>query len=161
MFNRSLLIDTNLLVLFIVGLVNVKRIPIFKRTDKYTADDFELLVTFSEQFKTFYTLPHVMAEVSNLTDLTGIERNFALEVIKDKLQLYVKEPISSLQAARGAHYLRLGLVDAAIIHAAEKTRCHVVTDDLALYLALSERNLPVDNFSHLRAQDRGFIKGPG
>jgi hypothetical protein len=39
----GLLIDTNLLVLFIVGNVNRNRIETFKRTSKYNKEGFDLL----------------------------------------------------------------------------------------------------------------------
>lgn len=39
---RGILIDTNLLVLLLVGAVNRDRIPKFKRTRGYTADDWDL-----------------------------------------------------------------------------------------------------------------------
>ena len=35
--------DTNLLVLFIVGTVNPRRIESFKRTSKYSQGDFDIL----------------------------------------------------------------------------------------------------------------------
>jgi len=45
----GLLIDTNLLVLFIVGTVNRNRIGNFKRTSKYSKDDYDLLVRVLER----------------------------------------------------------------------------------------------------------------
>jgi hypothetical protein len=35
--------------------------------------DYELLLRVLAKFKTLYTVPHVLAEVSNLTDLPGAE----------------------------------------------------------------------------------------
>ena len=77
-FRSGLLIDTNLLVLLIVGSVNANRIATFKRTSKYSPSGFrELLLNEIRPFKVLYTVAHVMAEVSNLTDLTGNERSRA------------------------------------------------------------------------------------
>ncbi len=77
----GLLIDTNLLVLFVVGGVNPHRIENFKRTRKYTRADYDLLRRLLKEFYPLYTLAHVMAEVSNLTDLSGTEREKALYVL--------------------------------------------------------------------------------
>lgn len=67
----GLLIDTNLLVLFAVGSVNRWRIETFKRTREYTKADFDLLLRALENQQPLYTTAHVLAEVSNLTDLPG------------------------------------------------------------------------------------------
>ena len=60
----GLLIDANLLVLFVVGTVNLGRIEDFKRTRKYNKGDYQLLLRVMERLKPWYTLAHVMAEVS-------------------------------------------------------------------------------------------------
>ena len=80
--NSRLLLDTNILVLFAVGTVNRQRIPTFKRTSQYTVQDFDLLIGVLQQWRLHYTVPHVLAEVSNLTDLAGVERLRVREVLK-------------------------------------------------------------------------------
>lgn len=77
MAKSGLLVDTNLLVLFVVGSVNRKRIQSFKRTSKYTTADYDLLLRVLGNFGTLHTVAHVLAEVSNLTDLPGKERHQA------------------------------------------------------------------------------------
>jgi hypothetical protein len=57
---NGLLIDTNLLVLFLVGKTNKSRILSFKRTQAYTLEDFELLERLVDQFRTLITTPHVL-----------------------------------------------------------------------------------------------------
>ncbi len=64
-------VDTNLLVLFVVGAVNRERIESFERTSSYTKEDYKLLLQFLANFKKLHTSPHVLAEVSNLADLCG------------------------------------------------------------------------------------------
>jgi len=81
----GLLIDTNLLVLYVVGTVNLDRIDSVKRTRQYTQRDYRLLVRLLNNFSSLYTLAHVMAEVSNLTDLTGPERLRARHVLRRRL----------------------------------------------------------------------------
>ena len=75
--SAGLLVDTNLLVLFTVGAVNRDRIETFKRTRQYTRADYDLLVRVLAKFEPLYTVAHVLAEVSNLTDLRGSERLLA------------------------------------------------------------------------------------
>src|SRR6476646_10816315 len=78
---NGILIDTNLLVLLVVGSVNRDRIARFKRTTGYSAADWDLLIGILEQIPLRYTLPHVLAEVSALTDLRGPELEMARTVL--------------------------------------------------------------------------------
>jgi hypothetical protein len=154
--NGGLLIDTNLLVLFIVGSVNLNRVENFKRTRKYNRADFILLLRVIDKFKDLYTLAHVMAEVSNLTDLTGQERIKARQILKSLLTIMEEPVIASLQAAQSSSYGGHGLVDAAIASLASVNKCTVLTDDLDLYLALSRESIEVLNFTHLQAREWGI-----
>ena len=151
----GLLIDTNLLVLFVVGAVNRKRVESFKRTRQYTAGDFELLLREIGRWQSVHTVPHVLAEVSNLTDLEGIERLQARELLKQTISTFIEDGISSLQATEDQVYSRLGLVDAAIASVARKHKFTVLTDDLDLYLMLQRDGVEVINFAHLRAASYG------
>ena len=67
--------------MFIVGKVNPKRIQTFKRTAAYDVSACELLVKIMAGFTCLFTIAHVMAEVSNLTDLEGPERAEARRVL--------------------------------------------------------------------------------
>src|SRR5690348_7188330 len=88
----GLLVDTNLLVLFVVGSVNRDRIENFKRTRRYAKSDFELFVRVLDRFKPLYTLAHIMAEVSNLTDLSDRELLQARSILKETLAI-LQEPV--------------------------------------------------------------------
>ena len=48
---EGLLIDTNLLILYVIGLIDVNRIEQNKRTRTYTKEDFYLLINFVSYFK--------------------------------------------------------------------------------------------------------------
>jgi predicted nucleic acid-binding protein len=149
--SAGLLVDTNLLVLFAVGMVNRNRIETFKRTRQYTEADYDLLIRVLGRFDPLYTLAHVLAEVSNLTDLPGSERLQARCVLKETISALNEAEMSSARAAEDPLYLDLGLVDAAIGAMARAHKCAVLTDDLDLYLRLSHDNVNVFNFTHLRA----------
>jgi len=153
---RGLLIDTNLLVLFTVGTVNRRRIESFKRTSKYNEDDYDLLVRVIERAgNPLYTVAHVLAEVSNLTDLTGRERRLARRLLRETITKLQEPSMPSERALQNPVYERLGLVDAAIAAVARDANCAVLTDDLDLYLALSGEAVEVYNFAHLQAREWG------
>ena|SRR5579884_272202 len=152
----GLLIDTNLLVLFAVGSVNRWRIETFKRTRQYTKADFDLLMRALENQQPLYSTAHVLAEVSNLTDLPGNERLRIRSFLREMILRLDEVAIPSREATESPVYARLGLADAAIAAAASSTGCTVLTDDLDLYLALMRQQIGVVNFTHLRAQALGL-----
>ena len=151
----GLLIDTNLLVLYTVGVVNRSRIENFKRTRQYSEWDYDLLLRVIQKGMPLYTVAHVMAEVSNLIDLSGRERLQARRVLKEMLSILQEPEMPSARAAQSSPYEDHGLADAAIAAVALKHQCTVLTDDLDLYLALFREDISVINFNHLRAQEWG------
>ena len=148
--SRGVLIDTNLLVLLVVGFVNLDRIRHFKRTCNFHSEDWELLTKILERLPLRFTSAHILAEVSNLTDLGGFEQEDARDVLHHAISLMVELPASSLEACRSRYYRRLGLTDAVIVSIANQRGCPVLTSDSGLYLALSEQSASVVNFDDLR-----------
>ena len=136
-------------------LVNRDRIENFKRTRQYTVQDFDLLLRVLGRWRSLHTVPHVLAEVSNLTDLPGSERPKVRQVLKETISVLTEVELSSARAAQDPIYPALGLVDAAIAAVAREHECTVLTDDLDLYLRLQRDNLQVLNFTHLRARALG------
>lgn len=155
--SAKLLVDANLLVLLAVGRVNRNRIETFKRTSSYSRTDFDLLVRFLDGFvQNIYTVPHVWAEVSNLTDLPGPERREVRRVVRETISMFKEIEMPSSIAASDSLFEHLGLSDAAISAAAQANNCGVLTDDLDLYLRLSQKGVNAINFAHLRAQNWGL-----
>jgi hypothetical protein len=148
--SAGLLIDTNLLVLFAVGSVNRERIERFKRTQQYRKGDYDLLIRVIGHFRILYTVAHVMAEVSNLTDLDEPERLEVRRVLAKTISVIREPHVSSGRASESSLYEKLGLVDAAISIVAREQKCSVLTDDFGLYLSLMKEGLPAVKFTHLR-----------
>lgn len=147
---KGLLIDTNLLVLLIVGSVNRDRISRFKRTTGYSSADWDLLIGMLEQISDRYTVPHVLAEVSALTDLKAPELEHARTVLFRLIGEMRELQITSAEACAAPLYMRLGLTDAAIAEAARLQRCSVLTNDSGLYSALADEGSSVAMFNHFR-----------
>jgi predicted nucleic acid-binding protein len=152
----GLFVDTNLLVLFVVGSVNRNRIETFKRTRQYTKSDYELLLRVLAKLNPLYTVPHVLAEVSDLTDLSGAERSQARVVLKATISLLNEAEMPSARATEDRLYPKLGLADAAIGAVARANHCAVLTDDLDLFLLLSHDKVNAVNFAHLRERAWGI-----
>ena len=142
----GLLVDTNFLVLLAVGTVNRNRVETFKRTSAYTSSDFNLLIRCLDHFdQHLLTVPHVLAEVSNLTDLPGAERLAARHFLRTTISLLREVSIPSSTAASDPLFEVLGPSDAAIGVVAQNNGCAVLTDDLDLYVRLSHRGVTLIN----------------
>ena len=147
---RGVLIDTNLLVLLIVGSVNRDRIHGFKRTSDYSPADWDLLTGLLEKIPRRFATAHILAEVSNLTDLREPELETARDILRNFISQIEELAIPSSDACKSTYYYRLGLTDAAIGLAAKQRGCSVVTNDSDLYRALLEEGASVIKFDHLR-----------
>jgi hypothetical protein len=148
--SKGVLVDSNLLVLYLVGSVNKRRIVDFKRTQNFTIEDFDLLLRLLDGFGKLITTPHVLSQVSDLTDLPGKE----LLTVRSLFSSLVERAEESYDDSRGliTHDLfsRLGLTDAAIATVCSKGIL-VLTTDLELQLALQERGADALNFNHVRS----------
>jgi hypothetical protein len=146
---KGVLVDTNLLVLYLVGTVNRQRILNFKRTGDFATEDYDLLVRLIDWFGKLIATPHVLSQVSDLTDLTGNE----LAEVRALFKLLVEQIEERYDGSRSLvgdpAFERFGLT-----HAAVATVCSrgilVLTTDSRLQLALQERDIDSLNFNHVR-----------
>ena len=75
-----------MLVLFLVGSVNRRRILDFKRTQSFTLEDFDLLENLIRWFGRLIATPHVLTQASDLTDLHGTERRRVRQLFKSVVE---------------------------------------------------------------------------
>lgn len=69
---KGVLIDVNLLVLWLIGSVSRKYVGNHKRTDGFTLEDFERLLNLVDHFgPPVVVTPHVLSQVSDLAILSG------------------------------------------------------------------------------------------
>ena len=153
---RGLLIDTNLLLLLTVGLLDRGLVPRFHRTRGYTAEDFDLLARFAGLFTRLVVTPQVLAEISNL----------AASIKEPRLSEYYLHLSPLLQNAREDHVPKdrllaeewggllpkLGFTDVSIIEAAREGGYLILTDDLKAAEYARRAGCGAVNFNHLRAE---------
>ena len=160
MHRRSLLVDTNILLLFLVGSLDPALIARHKRVNQFTVEDFHLLDGLLRRFEMILTTPNVLTEANNLArQIGGAAKEQLAALLGALLQkgAFEEHVAESREASQIAEFRRLGLTDAGILHLTRK-EWTVLTDDLPLYLALQVRGLQAINFHHLREsmwQQRG------
>ena len=141
------------MLLWLVGRKWPARIGTFKRTQAYDLQAFLILDAFLSQFQRIVTTPNVMTEVSNLAGALdqGSRREFFAHWRDVAGAALADERYVESEAARQApSFPRLGITDAAIEVLAGRGN-GILTDDLPLYVQLSEHGRHVLNFTHLRA----------
>jgi len=148
---RKIVVDTNLLVLLVVGLTDRTLITKHKRTRSFELADFDLLTQFLSNFDEVVVTPHILTEASNLVSqigepiLSAVRHTFStlLETQREEFQ-------PSHIVANHNLFIRLGLTDCAVLNLV-KDKTPLITVDLDLYLAAAATNSNAENFNHLRA----------
>lgn len=147
---KKVLVDSNLLLLLLIGSYDPSLIARFKRVGKYSVDDFELLRTFVLLFATVVTAPHVLTEVSNLANSLGSQiKEQWFGHFRTTLQLFEEHPLKAQNLSTKDEFLAFGLTDAALCALCGEVL--LVTEDYKLSGFLQSKNLPVINFSDIRA----------
>ena len=150
---RSVLLDTNLLLLLIVGLHDKNSIGKHKRTQAFTIADFDLLIKSISGAQAIWITVHSLAEVSNLLKQTN--QNLKNELIKCLVRVTTEFKESYIDKEfifKSDSFMRLGVTDSGLLIKAKRVDC-VFTTDLDLYLAIKNKGYAVVNFNHLREQN--------
>lgn len=146
---KGILIDTNLLILLLVGSYNEDMISNFKRTRTYTVEDYRNLIVFLKRFDNHIYTTNIISEITNLTDSINSEPNFSFfQHIKNHLSVFTEDNISSEEIMQLKSFLKFGLTDAVNFKLSNKYL--ILTDDLKLYSYLANQGLPAINFNHIR-----------
>lgn len=149
--SRCVLLDTNLLVLLVVGLTSERLVGVHKRTQAYDRKSFELLRrVLANGAAALATTPHILAETSNLASQCGEPARGRIAATLAQIIASADERyLTSRIATEHAHYARLGLTDAAIL-ALLSSEMILLTDDALLHDAASRGGFEAVNFGHLQ-----------
>lgn len=150
MTKPRLAVDTNLLLLYIIGAVDQAQIGHHKRLSAYTLEDF-LTLTDYVAGRRLVTIPNILTETSNLMgqglhgDILKEARIGLAQIVKQLEEIFVP----SVKAVALDEFHWLGLTDCAAI-SIDGNDFEFLTDDLNLYGAALGRNIVATNFNHLR-----------
>ncbi len=150
----GVLLDTNVLLLLLVGYYDPNYIEQVKRIRKFTKDDYFLLAWLVKLFPKLVVTPQILAEISNFLDLSKklskeqflIFIQLFIEKIRDTKEIYKEKNDMVI------HNLlpTLGFTDVSISMLAEKKRCLVITADGPLAQRIREKGSDVINFEEIR-----------
>ena len=157
MAEETILIDTQLLVLLVVGLASRDYIGKHKNLNGptgYSVGDFELLLGIVSRASRLLVTPHVLAETSNLVRQGNKSAlDHMMMTFKGLLDDAYEQHVPGKVAAHGPSFVSLGLTDAALLEAA-RPGAILLTADFDLYRTALEAGRRVENFNHRRAAAR-------
>lgn len=146
---KRVLLDSNLLLLLLVGSFSPDLIASCQRTSTYTRTHYDLLVNLLLHFSAVVTTPHVLTEVSNLAggSLHGQTKlvwfaHFAQEIPKLNEISYAGKAIAQETA-----FVTFGITDAALKMISKDTL--LLTEDRKLAGHLKSYDLPALHFGDL------------
>lgn len=147
---KGILVDSNLLLLFLIGAVNRDLIQKFKRTKHYLPEDYDTLVKYLSQFSKRVTTPNVLTEVSNLgNSLPDNWKASFQSVLQHAVQILDETYMPSNSVVATHECARFGLTDSAIT-ALVKGKYLLLTDDLRLSQYFQKSGGDAVNFNHIR-----------
>jgi hypothetical protein len=147
---KGIMVDTNLLLLFIVGSCDKDRIATFKRTKMYTIEDYDLLIEFVRNFNRLIATPNILTEVSDfLGQLPSDFHQLFFKHFAKNISNFKEIFTSSTDIASLDYFGKFGLTDSGIIKDAPNNY-FVLTDDFKLYNYLCFKNIDAINFNYIR-----------
>lgn len=147
--SRSAVLDTNLLLLWLVGQVDLTLVRTFKRVQDFTPKDYTILRTTLTPFNTLMTTPHVLTETSNFIYQAPPHRRVELLAALERFIDGATEVVSQArEVIRFPGFRALGLTDTALSILSGKAT--VVTIDYKLCGKIEARGGRCINFNHLR-----------
>jgi hypothetical protein len=146
----KLVLDANMLLVFVIGTVNPRLLGVAKRMKAYRPTDYDLLHAYLSLFSAIILLPNTVTEASNLLDhVKGERRDECMAVLMALTGAHSERYIPSISAAEQPEYMALGITDAAILCALQSDTL-LLTADRALYLAATYRGREAQHFDDLR-----------
>ena len=151
MARDGFLINTNLLILLVVGSVGRALIAKHRRLEGYTGEDYDALIDLLGQTNRTFVTPNTLTEASNLLGQHGEpERSLFFQTVQSLIHQSQEIVVASVEASRNHSFTRLGLTDAALLETITPER-PLLTVDLDLYLeAIRISHDTAVNFTHFR-----------
>lgn len=146
------MVDTNLLVLYVVGTASREYIHRHKKLTSYIPEDYDALLRVIEKACAVVVTPNTLTETSNLVCyIAEPARSSILAVLKKVIATSNEVYVTSKLASEHEEFFRLGLTDAAAIESltGEST---LLTADLDLHVAALTAGRLSINFNQVRDQ---------
>lgn len=153
---KGIILDTEILLAFLIGLYDPEFIARFKMTASYDANDFRKIESIFRRCAKLIVTPQILAELSN--------QSFDRGLYNPALKAYLGHVVTSISKASEKYVRkdliidhpqlpRVGFTDLSIVEAAKNLQCLVLTADVDLWAILHDAGCAPINFRHLVSED--------
>ena len=147
-----LLLDTNLLLFYLVSVVDLSLLSRFKRVSSFRLSDVLLLQSLVGGFRAMITTPHILTEASNFIDQAPMDwRDSLIEALRAFAEGHQEYYEASALLMNRVEFRRLALTDTAL--AALSREATVATLDYELYGRIVHDGGMAVHFDHLRGKN--------
>ncbi len=124
-----ILIDTNALIVLILGLINPNLVDSHPRTSIYVKQDFHDLLLRINDLDRLIVLPNVWTEVDNLlNDFRGNRKYRYVKTITEAIKASTEQYIESVKAIENSTFYDLGLTDSLLLEKAKSCTLLITSD---------------------------------
>ena len=138
MKSDRLLLDANVLLLWVVGIASRDHISQHKRLEAFSGADFDLLQEVVKSAQSVVTTPNAWTETANIVSFgvrPPLSRLF-LEAMRIAIQQWPETYHPSAEAVRDYAFMDLGLSDVALLLAIDRDTTLLTTDAPLYYQTL-------------------------
>jgi hypothetical protein len=146
--SNGAVIDSNLLVLVVIGAYDIERVG-RGRTEKYTPNDYRLMLRVINSIERVIVTPNIITEVDNLARQTAIDKVRLAAAIRNLWEKISEVYLPSDPAISSHEYEKSGITDTHILSMASEYKL-IITDDLPLYHRLETLRRDAVNINHIR-----------
>lgn len=137
---QKIYIDTELLVLLVVGTTKRELILKHRRLQKFQVQDYDLLMRIIQNVDQLLLTPNILTEASNLlAQHRDPEKARFFKTLRALVDKSEEKVVPSQDASNNRHFIRLGLTDEALLEVVSKST-PLLTTDLDLYLAATSKD---------------------
>lgn len=145
-----LIVDSNLLILLLIGNFDKNRISKFKRTNMFTVEDYDLLVNIIKKFNEIIVTPNILTEVCNLCNSYNTANDNKLYIyFKQIIDNFTENYVPTKSITTLFTFNKLGVSDSTIFELCSKGTL-LLTDDFPLYSCVTSKKYLAINFHNLR-----------
>lgn len=153
--SQPLLLDTNVLLVYLVGLYNPSLISTFEKTSSYDEQSFNMIKHIVHYHKTLIVNSYIATEISNLSSQFHSKNIDEYYVRLVNYFSSVNENTFSLKylCSNTSAIIKFGFTDVSILELASKNSVTVLSDDWALVTEGISKNLNFINFRNLQGKN--------
>lgn len=153
---NGIVVDANLLVLYLIGLhdsaTGLQLVRTFRYTKgKYSMEDFYILNTVLQQFNVQIFTPHILTETSNMIGhLSSPARELCFGFMRVNVIPVMEETsFRAVNLKDDEAFVKFGVTDTGIVHAASNPYL-ILTDDRPLCGHLEKNGLDAVHFQEIK-----------